>query len=159
MCQLAFGNTRAASLNLRKSPMRRLNAPPRYFASSKIARRGFCSHRGKALSLELLDSERMDLPVGSLDEPGQLKPTERVGAGSRAERWFRDDGLPQSRIDENSAIQQRWRDTDGIAVMPGLQAVLLGDRVMDWLPVQWVHRITAAVFAVLGVLVLLGYGG
>ena len=39
MCQLAFGNTRATSLNLRKSPMRWLNAPPRYSASSKIARR------------------------------------------------------------------------------------------------------------------------
>ena len=29
---------------------------------------------------------------------------------------------------------------------------------MDWLPVQWVHRIAAAVFAVLGVLVLAGFG-
>jgi hypothetical protein len=30
--------------------------------------------------------------------------------------------------------------------------------VTRWLPVKWVHRIAAAVFAVLGVLVLAGVG-
>jgi putative Ca2+/H+ antiporter (TMEM165/GDT1 family) len=38
-------------------------------------------------------------------------------------------------------------------------AVLLGDRVTRWLPIRWVHRIAALVFALLGVLVLLGWGG
>ena len=69
MCQLAFGNTRAAYLNLRKSEVRWLTRRP-YYASSKIARRGFCSRCGTPLSFEFLDSERMDLSVGSLDEPG-----------------------------------------------------------------------------------------
>ena len=44
-------------------------------------------------------------------------------------------------------------------MLANVPAVLLGDRVMDWLPVKWVHRIAAAVFAVLGVLVLAGLGG
>ena len=43
-------------------------------------------------------------------------------------------------------------------MIANVPAVLLGDRVMDWLPVQWVHRIAAAVFAVLGALVLAGFG-
>jgi Ca2+/H+ antiporter, TMEM165/GDT1 family len=34
-------------------------------------------------------------------------------------------------------------------------AVLLGDKVVKWVPIAWVHRIAAAVFAVLGVAVLL----
>jgi len=38
MCQLAFGNTRAAYLNLRKDEVRWLTAPA-YYASSRIARR------------------------------------------------------------------------------------------------------------------------
>ena len=67
MCQLAFGNTRAAYINLRKDELRWLNGPPSYYASSKIARRGFCGRCGTPLSFEFLDSERMDLAVGSLD--------------------------------------------------------------------------------------------
>jgi Ca2+/H+ antiporter, TMEM165/GDT1 family len=37
-------------------------------------------------------------------------------------------------------------------------AVLLGERVTQWLPVAWVHRVAALVFAVLGTLVLAGVG-
>jgi hypothetical protein len=121
MCQLAFGNTRAAYLNLRKDQVRWLQ-PPAYYASSKIARRGFCSHCGTPLSFEFLDSERMDLAVGSLDEPGALKPTEHFAVESRIDNWFHDDGLPQTRIGDNARIQQRWRDAYGDAA-PGLQTV------------------------------------
>jgi putative Ca2+/H+ antiporter (TMEM165/GDT1 family) len=54
-----------------------------------------------------------------------------------------------------------WVVTAGTTLgmmIANVPAVLLGDRVMDWLPVKWVHRIAAAVFAVLGVLVLAGLG-
>jgi hypothetical protein len=42
---------------------------------------------------------------------------------SRIDSWFHDDGLPQNRIADNAAIQQRWREAYGAAVQPGLQAV------------------------------------
>jgi hypothetical protein len=64
----------------------------------------------------------MDLSVGSLDEPGQLNPTEHFAVESRIDSWFHDDGLPQVRIADNAAIQQRWRAAYGDAVVPGLQA-------------------------------------
>ncbi len=54
-----------------------------------------------------------------------------------------------------------WVVTAGTTLgmmIANVPAVLLGDRVMDWLPVQWVHRIAAAVFAVLGMLMLAGFG-
>jgi O-antigen ligase len=41
MCQLAFGNTRAAFLNLRKDEVTWTTTPPTTYASSKIARRAF----------------------------------------------------------------------------------------------------------------------
>jgi putative Ca2+/H+ antiporter (TMEM165/GDT1 family) len=44
-------------------------------------------------------------------------------------------------------------------MIANVPAVLLGERVMQWFPVQWVHRLAALVFGVLGVLVLLGVGG
>jgi putative Ca2+/H+ antiporter (TMEM165/GDT1 family) len=44
-------------------------------------------------------------------------------------------------------------------MLANVPAVLLGDRVVQWVPVHWVHRIAAAVFAALGLAVLFGLGG
>jgi hypothetical protein len=123
MCQLAFGNTRAAFVNLRKGDVAWLTQPPAYFASSKIARRGFCARCGSPLSFEYLDSERMDLSVGSLDEPGALKPVSHFAVESRIAEWHAPDGLPEERIDEHARLMQRWREAYGDAVVPGLAAV------------------------------------
>ena len=38
-------------------------------------------------------------------------------------------------------------------------AVLLGDTVVQWVPIVWVHRVAELVFAAIGVAVLLGVGG
>ena len=122
MCQLAFGNTRAAYFNLRKDEVRWL-APPAIYASSKIARRGFCSHCGTPLSFEFLDSERMDLAVGSLDDPALIRPTEHFSIETRLAAWHADDGLPGQRLDSNQRIGALWRRDYGEAVVPGLQAV------------------------------------
>jgi putative Ca2+/H+ antiporter (TMEM165/GDT1 family) len=57
--------------------------------------------------------------------------------------------------------QSLWSVTAGTTLgmmIANVPAVLLGDRVVTKLPVVWVHRIAAAVFAVLGVLVLAGLG-
>jgi putative Ca2+/H+ antiporter (TMEM165/GDT1 family) len=55
-----------------------------------------------------------------------------------------------------------WVVTAGTTLgmlIANVPAVLLGERVQRWLPVLWVHRIAAAVFALLGVLALAGAGG
>lgn len=124
MCQLAFGNTRATFINLRKDQVRWTGAEaPRYYASSKFARRGFCGNCGTPLTFEFLDSENMDLSVGSLDDPSVLKPVEHSAVESRVERWHADDGLPGTRLDDNERIMQRWRDAYGNEVQPGVAAV------------------------------------
>jgi hypothetical protein len=122
MCQLAFGNTRAAYFNLRKAAVKWINAGPAYYASSKIARRGFCSTCGTPLSFEFIDSERMDLSVGSLDDPALLTPTEHFGIESRIAVWHVEDGLPGQRIDEFEAIMKRWQAAYGAEVVPGVEA-------------------------------------
>jgi putative Ca2+/H+ antiporter (TMEM165/GDT1 family) len=43
-------------------------------------------------------------------------------------------------------------------VISNVPAVLLGDRATRFVPMHWVHRIAAAVFAVLGIALLLGLG-
>lgn len=121
MCQLAFGNTRAAYFNLRKDRVRWLS-PPAYFASSKIARRGFCSRCGTPLSFEFHDSPNMDLAVGSLDDPSALHPAAHYAIETRIAAWHVEDGLPGFRLDENQKIADRWKKAYGDDVKPGVGA-------------------------------------
>ena len=121
MCQLAVGNTRAAFFNVKKTELRWLSEPA-YYASSKIARRGFCANCGTPLSFDYLDGERVDLTVGSLDDPSALKPTTHFSVETRIAAWHADDGLPGERLDSNERINQRWRKAYGDDVAPGLDA-------------------------------------
>jgi hypothetical protein len=125
MCQLAFGNTRAAYLNLRKTQVTWTAESPAYYASSRLARRGFCPHCGTPLSFEFLDSENMDLSIGSLDDPSAFRPASHFAAESRLANWHAADGLPEERLDANTAILKRWRDAYGDDVAPGLEATRL----------------------------------
>ena len=43
-------------------------------------------------------------------------------------------------------------------MLANVPAVLFGDKVVKWVPMAWVHRMAALVFAVLGLLVLAGVG-
>jgi hypothetical protein len=121
MCQLAFGNTRAAYLNVRKDHVH-WHGQRAAYASSKIAVRGFCANCGTPLSFEYNGSERMDLSVGSLDEPGRLVPVTHFGIETRVENWHADDGLPGQRLDTHQTILSRWREAYGDGVVPGLDA-------------------------------------
>jgi hypothetical protein len=122
MCQLAFGNTRAAFINLRKDEVTWTGMSPTYFASSTFARRGFCGACGTPLSFDYADSERMDLSVGSLDDPAAVKPVSHFAVESRIAAWHADDGLPGQRLDEHLKLTERWRKAYGAEVVPGVAA-------------------------------------
>ena len=122
MCQLAVGNTRAAFINLRKDEVRWLAAEPTWYASSKIARRGFCGRCGTPLSFEYIGSERMDLSVGSFDDPAALTPISHFAVESRIANWHADDGLPDERIADHVKLTERWKQAYGEDVVPGAEA-------------------------------------
>src|SRR4051812_770347 len=52
MCQLAFGNVRAALVNVRKDQVAWTAGTPTRHPSSKIALRGFCGRCGTPLTFE-----------------------------------------------------------------------------------------------------------
>jgi Ca2+/H+ antiporter, TMEM165/GDT1 family len=55
--------------------------------------------------------------------------------------------------------QSVWIVTAGTTLgmmLANVPAVLFGDKVLQWVPLVWVHRLAALVFALLGLLVLLG---
>lgn len=125
MCQLAVGNTRAAFFNLPKAQVQ-WEREPSYYHSSKIARRGFCGKCGTPLTFEYLESPRMDLTVGSLDDPSLLKPASHFAVDTRIAAWHADDGLPGERFDEAPQLVERWKKTYGPDAKPGLETARKG---------------------------------
>lgn len=125
MCQLAFGNTRVAWFNLPQAALT-WEHEPAYYASSKFARRGFCSTCGTPLSFAYVDSLRMDVSVGSLDDPSVLHPVTHFAIESRIAAWHADDGLPGERLDASEKLNARWKASYGDDVVPGVDAVREG---------------------------------
>ncbi|CAA9516437.1 MAG: Gfa-like protein [uncultured Sphingomonadaceae bacterium] len=112
MCQRAVGNVAAALKTLPKAHVRWERAPD-YYASSPIARRGFCSACGTPLTFDYPDSPRMDLTVGSFDDPARFRPTHHFGAESRLRAWDDTRGLPETRSDEYAPLNARWEAAGG----------------------------------------------
>lgn len=122
MCQLAFGNTRAAFLNLKQSALRWVTGAPTLFAPSKLAQRGFCNRCGTPLTFAYLGSTSMDVSVGSLDDPAAITPVSHFAIDSRIAAWHTDDGLPGERLDAQPALVDRWKAAYGPDVVPGIDA-------------------------------------
>ena len=112
MCQRATGNVSIAFKNVAKADVRWQTAPD-YYASSPIARRGYCAQCGTALTFEHPESEMMDLTVGSFDEPGYFRPTSHFGVESRHPQWLDTRGLPELRADEYTPLKARWMNAIG----------------------------------------------
>lgn len=112
MCQRATGGVSIAFKNVRKADVRWSREPERY-ASSPIARRGFCEACGTPLTFEFPDSENMDLTIGSFDEPGRYKPKHHFGAESLHPQWLDTSDLPRYRTDEYQPLVDRWINTVG----------------------------------------------
>lgn len=112
MCQRASGNISLAMKNVKKADVR-WEREPDYYASSPIARRGFCSACGTSLTFEFPDSENMDLIVGTFDDPSRFHPVHHFGAESMHRAWLNTEGLPEIRTDEHQGLVDRWMKAVG----------------------------------------------
>ena len=74
------------------------------------------------MSFEYPASERMDLSVGSLDDPAAVTPVSHFAVESRIATWHGEDGLPGQRLDEHAALTGRWKAAYGDDVSPGIEA-------------------------------------
>lgn len=112
MCQRAVGNVAAAFVNVARADVTWTGSPA-YFASSPIARRGFCAGCGTPLTFDYSDSDRIDLCVGALDDPSAARPTSHFGVESRVSGWIAPDDLPAERCDEYAPLVARWVTVEG----------------------------------------------
>ena len=107
MCQRATGGVSIAFRNVARADVEWQHEPDRY-DSSPIARRGFCSQCGTPLTYEGNGSDRMDLTIGSFDDPHRFRPTEHTGFEGVHKAWLDTRGLPTERTEDNVRIKERW---------------------------------------------------
>lgn len=113
MCQRASGGVSIAFKNFRRAQVTWDGAEPDLYASSAIARRGYCRECGTPLTFAYLDSDNLDLTVGSFDEPGFFRPTSHFGMESWHPAWLDTRDLPAMRSDEHAPLVQRWEKAGG----------------------------------------------
>lgn len=87
MCQKAVGNIFAALVATPNANLVWTRGTPSVFKSSDHAERGFCRDCGTPLFYNSLDNDRINLTIGSLDNPDQFPPQGEVGIEGRV-GWF-----------------------------------------------------------------------
>jgi hypothetical protein len=107
MCQRATGGVSIAFKNLKKADIA-WEREPDWYASSPIANRPFCSACGTPLGFAHPDSDKIDLTVGSFDDPSRFRPTSHFGVENMHEAWIDTSALPRTRADEYKPLTDRW---------------------------------------------------
>lgn len=95
MCRRSSGHFGAATA-CAPEHLRLLCAQPlRWYQSSAIARRGFCSACGSQLFWEPAHGGHISIWAGTLDTPTGLKAAEHIFVGDKGDYYEITDGLPQ----------------------------------------------------------------
>lgn len=101
MCQRAVGGPFAALAPVRQADFAWTKGTPNTFQSSSVAGREYCAECGTPLSFRYLDSDWIDLTLGSLDDPNAVTPAIQYGVESTV-AWFATlHTLPEERTEEN----------------------------------------------------------
>jgi hypothetical protein len=87
MCQKAFGSFFAPFVGVEQHAFELTRGRLSVFKSSDPTERGFCNRCGTPLSIHDVDSTRIAVSIGSLDEPERIEPGYQCGIESRLS-WF-----------------------------------------------------------------------
>lgn len=87
MCQRATGGLFLASAGVPLAQFAWTRGQPAVFRSSSIAERGYCRDCGTPLFFRYLAKDKIDVTIGSLDDPAAAKPGSQVGVESRVPWW------------------------------------------------------------------------
>jgi hypothetical protein len=108
MCQRATGGISIAFVGLSQSDCR-WESEPDWFQSSPIAKRPFCSRCGTPLGFQFLEGEKMDLTIGSFDDPSPFKPKHHFGVENLHEAWIDTSALPRHRAADYDVLAAKWK--------------------------------------------------
>lgn len=80
-----------------------------WYASSRIARRGFCRVCGSSLFWEPFDLDATGIIAGSLDGPTSLRTIGHIFVGEKCDFYEITDGLPQYAASSDGALVDDYR--------------------------------------------------
>jgi hypothetical protein len=83
MCQKAVGNLFAALVAAPRDALILTRGTPATFRSSEHVDRGFCPVCGTPLFYDFVKGSRVNLTIGSLDDPSLFQPKEQYGIEGR----------------------------------------------------------------------------
>lgn len=109
MCQRATGGVSIAFKGFKAADVV-WGHEPDWYLSSPIARRLFCAQCGTPLGFQYLDSDRLDLTVGSFDDPSSFAPVAHFGIETLHEAWGDTSTLRRDRTDEYPLLIERWKN-------------------------------------------------
>ena len=87
MCQRSTGAPVVPWLTVASEAFAWTTGEPAVFRSSSAAERGFCARCGTPLTFRYLAKHRINVALGSLDEPAKVRPTLQHGIESRVPWW------------------------------------------------------------------------
>lgn len=111
MCQKAFGSFFAPLVGVKLDGIEWTRGQLATYHSSTIAERGFCRNCGTPLTFRYLNSDNINVSIGSLDEPECVKPARQYGMESRVSWLAELADLPGTRTEEDmpQPIQDKLR--------------------------------------------------
>ncbi|HEX2257589.1 MAG TPA: GFA family protein [Afifellaceae bacterium] len=102
MCQKAFGAFYAPLVGAPLAGFELTRGEMGLFRSSDAVERGFCRDCGTPLSFRYIEGDRIDVSIGSLDDPSAAKPVAQYGLESRLPWVGELDSLPGRTTDESN---------------------------------------------------------
>ena len=113
MCRRATGGVSIAFYDLPKQDVTWTTREPDRYVSSSIAQRALWQDCGTPLTFVFLDGNRMDLTVGSFDNPGFFVPRQNVSTETMMAAWQDNSHLPGLRLADNPNTRDRWMKACG----------------------------------------------
>lgn len=120
MCQKAMGNYFAALARVELDEIAWTRGKPTVFKSSSIVERGFCDTCGTPLTFRYVDTKRINVTLGSLDDPKAVPPLKQYGLEARMP-WFAtiaalpgsvtEDDIPADKMQQLKSLQHPDHDT------------------------------------------------
>ncbi|MCO7224360.1 GFA family protein [Pleionea sp. CnH1-48] len=109
MCQKLHGNfgphTKARKVNIKITQSEGLA----WYATSDIARRGFCSQCGSGLFWEPFELDATGIIAGTLDQPTQLKTMGHIFVGEKCDFYEITDEYPQYEQSSNGELVNDYK--------------------------------------------------
>jgi hypothetical protein len=102
MCQKAFGAFYAPLVGAPLAAFELTRGEMALFRSSDAVERGFCRDCGTPLSFRYVESDRIDVSIGSLDDPSAAKPAAQLGLESRLPWLGELDALPAQTSEQSN---------------------------------------------------------